>query len=215
MNVHEAIQARRTVRDFAPQAIGWAVLEGILEAWLRAATHDPHDGRRFVLVDDPEKRDELVRGFRRDRSEAELISLVDSYEIQDPLLRAMFLDSLPKQGRMIRTAAALIIPCFLQPEPLLAEKGSLHELNGFAEAWACLENMLIAAAAEGIYGVTKIPSTPAESDHIRRTLSIPGEYEIPCYLALGYPDADATRFEPSLPATRAVTFVNAWGQALS
>jgi nitroreductase len=46
--------------------------------------------------------------------------------------------------------------------------------------------MLIAAASEGIYGVTRIPFDK-EIIHIREMLEIPCEYEFPCYLALGYP----------------------------
>ena len=39
---------------------------------------------------------------------------------------------------MILDAGALIIPCFRQPEPLLGEKTSLHQLNAFASMWAVL-----------------------------------------------------------------------------
>ena len=96
---------------------------------------------------------------------------------------------------MILDAGALIVPCFRQTEPLLVEKQSLHQLNAFASMWAALENVLIAAASEGVFGVTKIISTPQERDHVRGTLGIPGDYEIPCYLALGYPRDDTVRAE--------------------
>lgn len=52
-------------------------------------------------------------------------------------------------------------------------------------------NILIAAASEGVLGVTKIVSTPAEATHIRNVLAIPEDQEMPCYLALGYPSKDA------------------------
>ena len=39
--------------------------------------------------------------------------------------------------------------------------------------------------------MTKIVSMPEETGHIRATLGIPDEYEMPCYLALGYPREDA------------------------
>jgi len=50
--------------------------------------------------------------------------------------------------------------------------------------------MLIAAASEGVYGVTRIPFTK-EIGHLKEILDIPAEYEIPCYLALGYPSQGA------------------------
>jgi nitroreductase len=210
MNVHEAIRARRTIRDFDSRSIDRTTLTSILDAGLCAPTHDVRNGRRFVLIADPVTRDRLAGLFHRERSREDLLSLVDSWGVEDAQQRAMFLDGIPKQSRMIRTAAALIVPCFLQTEPLLADKQSLHQLNAFAEAWACIENMLIAAAACGIHGVTKIPSTPDESERIRRILGIPSEYEVPCCLALGYPSSDARRFPPSLPPADDVTFEDRW-----
>jgi nitroreductase len=46
--------------------------------------------------------------------------------------------------------------------------------------------MLLAAASEGILGVTRIPFD-SEIAHLKATLGIPEGYEIACYLALGYP----------------------------
>ncbi len=213
MNVYEAIVARRTIRDFEPRAIERAVLDRILGAGLRAPMHDPKDGRRFVLVEDTAVRAELVRGFWRERTREETVAVVDSWELEVPEQRAMFLDALPKQASMVLSAGALVIVCFRQTEPLLEAKGSLHELNAFAEVWSCLENILVAAAAEGIFGVTKIPSTPTETQHIRGTLGIPDEYEVACYLALGYPKSGAPSFASSIGEVGAYIFRNAWGQA--
>ncbi|MCX6094545.1 MAG: nitroreductase family protein [Candidatus Bipolaricaulota bacterium] len=213
MNIYQAIGARRTIRDFEPRAIERAVLDRILGAGLRAPMHDPKDGRRFVLVEDAAVRAELVRGFWRERTHEETAAVVDSWELESPEQRAMFLDALPKQAAMLLSAGALVIVCFRQTEPLLEAKGSLHELNAFAEVWSCLENILVAAAAEGIFGVTKIPSTPAETQHIRGTLGMPNEYEAACYLALGYSKPGAPSFAPSIGEVGGYTFRNAWGQA--
>jgi nitroreductase len=55
---------------------------------------------------------------------------------------------------------------------------------------SCIENILLAAAAEGIYGVTRIPFAE-ESKHLKELLQSPVDYEIPCYIALGYPAQNA------------------------
>jgi nitroreductase len=186
-------------------------LERILEAGLRAPTHDSENGRRFLLVEDASTRAELVRGFWRDRTPEDVATLVDSWNVRDLRQRAMLLDAIPRQGSMLLGAGALVLPCFHQPEPLLGAKESLQQLNAFAEMWACLEDILIAAAAEGILGVTKIPSTPEKTDHIRRTLRIPETYEIACYLALGLPmDPSACR-DPGPVGVRSHVFRNSWG----
>jgi nitroreductase len=114
---------------------------------------------------------------------------------EDECQRAMYADGVPKQARMVLGAGALLMPCFRNRGPLLGEKKSLHELNAFASIWALLENVLVVAASEGVFGVTKIISTPEETVHIRETLGIPDDYEVPCYLALGYPRVDTAWIE--------------------
>jgi nitroreductase len=212
VDTYQAIRARRTIRDFEPRPIDRAALDRILEAGLRAPMHDPKGGRRFIVVDDAAVRAELVRGFWRERTPEETAAVVDSWELESPEQRAMFLDALPKQAAMLLSAGALVMVCFRQTEPLLEAKASLHQLNAFAEVWSCLENILVAASAEGIFGVTKIPSTPAETRHVRQTLQIPDEYEVACYLALGYPTSGAPSFPPSIGAVGDYVFRNAWAR---
>ena len=190
MNVYEAITARRTIRDFDDRAITRDVLLRVLEVGVKAPSHNHLRDWRFILVDDPQQRERLVRFFHKERTEGELRELLDGWGMTNERQYAMYLDAIPKQASMILRAAALVMPCFRNRGPLLAEKKSLHELNAFASIWAVLENVLVAAASEGIFGVTKIVSTPEEAAHIRATLGIPDDYEIPCYLAIGYPRED-------------------------
>jgi len=195
MNVYEAIAARRTLRDFASRPIDDWLLRRILEAGMRAPTNNHLREWHFVRVDDPRQRERLVRGFLEERTEGELRELLDGWKMADERQYAMYLDAVPKQGSMILGAGALLVPCFGSRGSLLGEKKSLHELNAFASMWAVLENILVAAASEGIFGVTKIISTPEETAHVRDTLAIPGDYEMPCYLALGYPRDDVVWLE--------------------
>jgi nitroreductase len=191
MDVYEAIAARRTIRDFSPKPVDRGVLRRILEAGVKAPSHNHLRDWHFVLVEDTQQRQRLVRFFRREWSREELEAWMDGCGMEDECQRAMYADGVPKQATMVLTAGALVIPCFRQPGPLLSGKRSLHELNAFASMWAVLENVLIAAASDGIFGVTKIISTPEEAVHVRATLGIPDDYEVPCYLALGYPAEDA------------------------
>ncbi len=190
MNVYDAIAARRTIRDFDDRPIEREVLLRILDAGLSAPSHNHLREWHFVSVEDLSQRKRLVGFFRKDWTPEALEAWIDGTGMADERQRAMYRDAVPKQAPMILDAGALVIPCFRQAEPLLAEKGSLHQLNAFASMWAVLENVLLVAASEGIFGVTKIVSTPEETVHIRATLGIPDDYEIPCYLAIGYPRED-------------------------
>ena len=92
---------------------------------------------------------------------------------------------------MLRDCQCLILPCFRQNKNILKPK-SLSDLNAFASIWMAIENLFLAAAAEGIFGVTRIPFDN-ERTQLRSMLSIPEEYEIPCWIALGFPASDAMR----------------------
>jgi nitroreductase len=187
LNVYQAIAARRTIRNFAPIPVPRNVLLRVLGAGLQAPSHDHLRQWRFILVEDSQQREALVSVFRAERTQSELQTMLDSWDMTVECQRDMYLDAIPKQASMILNAGALVIPCFHQPSPILGEKESLHELNAFASMWTVLENTLIAAASEGVLGVTKIVSAPKEVTCIRKILHIPNDYEIPCYLALGYP----------------------------
>ena len=190
-DVYEAIATRRTIRDFNDRLIARDVLLRILDAGLKAPSHNHLREWHFVVVDDPHQRARLVRFFHKEWTKDDLEAWMDECGMEDERQRAMYADGVPKQTAMVLDAGALVIPCFRQRGPLLGEKRSLHELNAFASIWAVIENVLIAAASEGIQGVTKIVSTPKERDHIRKTLGVREEYEIPCYLLVGYPAGDA------------------------
>jgi nitroreductase len=211
MDVYEAIAARRTIRDFADRPIDREILLRILDAGVKAPTNNHLRQWHFVLVEDRQQRERLVRFFRREWSQEELGTWMDECGMEDDRQRAMYADGVPKQATMILGAGALVIPCFRQRGPLLGEKKSLHELNAFASIWAVIENVLIAAASEGVFGVTKIISTPAETAHLRATLDIPEDYEVPCYLALGYPKEDAVRPKQVPVDIDGRIHVNRWG----
>jgi nitroreductase len=62
---------------------------------------------------------------------------------------------------------------------------------------AAMENMILVALEEG---VGSCPFASVERDEVRTILNIPGNYEIPLVLALGYPDESPVeeRFKGSL-----------------
>ena len=68
-----------------------------------------------------------------------------------------------------------------------AEQSSL---NYFASAWCALENMLLAATAEGLGAVFHIPVND-EADKIKAIIYAPEDYEMTCLLTIGYPVENA------------------------
>lgn len=73
--------------------------------------------------------------------------------------------------------------------PLL-RPSSLSSLNYFASMWAAIENILLAATAEGLACALHIP-IEQEAEYVKQEVGSPKDYEFPCFLAIGYPAPDA------------------------
>ena len=211
MNVYEAITARRTIRDFEDKSIKQAVIERILGAGLKAPTNDHLRRWEFVLVDGKEERAKLLR-VKNMADKDECDKMLDGFGMTDAVQRNMYHEAMPRQFSMLYNAACLILPFFKVREPLL-QPTTLSSLNEFASIWCCIENILIAAASEGIFGVTRIPMTE-ESEHIKAVIRHPDNYVMPCYIALGYPAKNASRPAQKDIQARERIRINSWNGAV-
>ena len=191
MDIYEAISKRKTIRDFEAIEIGMNVVSKLLDAGFKAPSHNHLRQWHFVILQDKSKRKELLDQAITQRSKKEATQIVDRWEMTDEEQREMYIDAIPKQFSMLMEAGCLIIPCFRQQTPLLQPE-TLSSLNAFASIWCCIENILVSAASEGIFGVTRIPFE-AERETMKHFLAVPEDYEVPCYLALGFPKTTAAR----------------------
>lgn len=188
MELYEAIAKRRTVRDFEDRPIETEIVKRILAAGLKAPTNNHLRQWEFVLVNDREERTRVLN-LKDMTSYEECERMMDGFHMTDSDQRGMYHVAMPKQFSMLFRCGCLILPFFRIREPLL-QPTCLSSLNEFASVWCCIENILLAAASEGIQGVTRIPM-PEELEHIQKTLRHPNDYALPCYIALGYPAKDA------------------------
>ena len=207
MDVYEAIAARRTVRDFEDRPIAMNVVERLLDAGLKAPTNDHLRQWEFVLVNDKNERAKLLR-VKDMTSREECDRMLDGFGLSDEVQRNMYHEAMPRQFSMLYHAGCLILPFFKVRAPLL-HPTSLSSLNEFASIWCCLENILLAAASEGIFGVTRIPMTE-ESEHIKNVVGHPDNYVMPCYLALGYPAKHASRPQQKVFRIQDKIHTNTW-----
>ena len=191
MDIYTAIETRRTIRDFEDRRVEPDVIEKIIDAGLKAPTNDHMRNWEFVIIQDKRVRAELLRiipeGYPTSAREVE--KMLDTWGLTDGVQRNMYLDSVPKQYAMLYNAGCLILPFFKTSRDILKPE-TLISLAPLASIWLCVENMLLAAAAEGIFGVTKVP-VGNEPQHIKNVLRHPDDYVLPCYVGLGYPAKDA------------------------
>ncbi len=196
MDIYQAFQNRQTIRDFeqtsgVPRMLDPALVRKLIQAGFSAPTNDHMRDWHFVLLNNLDKRSQLVSEVVSPISQKRAENIINRWGLTDTDQREMYLEGIPRQFSMLNNCGCLILPFYRQDLPLLKPK-NLSALNYFVSIWLCIENIFNAAAAEGVYGVVRIPA-PEESKIVKTRLNIPANYEFPCWIALGYPAPDAQR----------------------
>lgn len=202
MDVYQAIFARQTIRDFAPQPVEEVLIQKIIAAGFAAPSSNHLREWHFVLLNDRTKRTDLLDRVIHPVGEKGSAATLNHLDMTDADRLALYIDAIPQQYSMLLDAGCLLLPFFFQPSPLLKPK-TISALNAFASIWTCIENILIAAASEGIFGVPRIPDA-GEAAVVKEFLHVPAGFEFLCWIALGYPAQGAKRAAqfPIDPATR-------------
>ncbi len=182
MEFYEAVSKRRSVREFQQKPVEAEKLRRILEAGLKAPSHNHLREWEFILLRDAERKKEVlkVEPSSHDFTKTEISEWTKGDKHQ--LVKEMYLKALPVQKKMLFDAPVLLVVCF-RTRKALKDCRTLFDLNSFASVWACIENILLAMAAEGLYGVTKIPFETAD---LKKALGIPEGYEIAAMIPIGY-----------------------------
>jgi nitroreductase len=183
MDLYDAVTKRRTVREFSPGPVPDAAVRRALEAGLRAPCNAHLKSWQFILLRDRERRVRaVVEGLKaRDIKErVEIESFVARFA--DEELKRIYRRSLPLQLTMMLEAPEVLVVCYkMKP---LAECRTLFELNPLASAWMCVENIMLALAAEGLFGCTY---TPYDAEGLKKALRLPQDYQIAAVIPFGYP----------------------------
>jgi len=182
MELYEAIARRRTVREFRSDPVPEAAIRRVLAAGLRAPCNAHLKSWQFVLLRDRVRRRRVVaEGLRaRDMKDpAEIERFLQRFT--DETLKAVYRRSLPRQLSMMLEAPEVLV-VFYRMKPL-ADCRSLFELNPLASAWMCIENIVLALAAEGLYGCTY---TPYDAAGLKEALGVPPGWEAAAIIPFGY-----------------------------
>lgn len=190
MDFYQVLERRRTIRDFSDKEVSNEVLEKILSAAFKAPTNDHLRQFEFVVVRGPENIARLVSPVVENTQRIQQTGLEAAANVMDEDEHAMFVDALPKQQRMLIQSDCLVLPFFRQKDYPLCKPADQSSLNYFASAWAAVENILLAATAEGLACAFRIP-IGNEPQHVKRFVNAPEGYEFTCFLAIGYPAENA------------------------
>lgn len=189
MELYETLEKRRTYRDYSDREVSDETLRRIIGAAFKAPTNDHLRQLEFIVIRGQKNIAGIIAPLAKNMEAFKtLVAEVDESGDVDKM--AMFADALPKQQKMLMQSGILIIPFFRQlSAPLLQPMGQ-SSLNYFASAWCAVENMLLAATAEGLGCVFHIPVAD-EADQIKALVNAPEGYEMTCLLTVGYPAENA------------------------
>ena len=191
MDFYEAVDRRRTVREFRSKPIEEEKLLRVLAAGLKAPSHNHLREWEFILIRDFEQRKRVVDlgVTAQDYSEKEV---QEATKTMSDWEKEAYLKALPVQRRMLMSSPELLIICFRMRKHL-KDCRTLYDLNSYASVWACIENILLAMATEGLYGVTFMAH---DTTPLKKMLGMPDDYEVATLIPIGYPKEYFVRQKP-------------------
>lgn len=196
MELYEAINKRRTTREFLKKDVDFEAIKRILQAGNKAPTWDHNRNWHFIILRTDEEKEyafdyakSLADKFDADR----YLYMPRPYPIT--LGQKMYGYAMPKQYTMLKDASYVIIPVFKSKE-LNGEYVS--KLNPFATIWCVIENIFLAATAERLACSMRIPLNQ-EHDIVKAKLKVPPTYMIPVFIGIGYANPDEQVLEQYTP----------------
>lgn len=194
MDFYEAVNKRSSVRDFTDETIPHETLTRIIEAAYKAPTNDHFRDWHFIVVTDKAIMRELLEGVPKTLTVKDVDNMTF---ISDPVQKESYRFAVPKQYSMLIDAAAVIIPLMKKKVDVL-HPADLSHLNCFASIWCSIENLWLAATAEG-YGCNLRIPCGNEEELARKATGFPEDYMIPCFIGIGRPADNAVRTKQLIP----------------
>ena len=186
MECYDAINARRSVRDFTEERIPEDTLKRIIAAAYKAPANDHFRDWHYIVVTDPEVKRQVLGGVPKNLTVKDVDRMTF---ISDPVQKESYQVAVPKQYRMLYDTAALLIPLMKKKSDIL-HPANLSDLNCYASVWCSIENLWLAATAEGYGCNLRIPWGEEEAV-AQKVLGFPDGYLIPCFIGIGRPAPDA------------------------
>ena len=186
MECHDAINARRSVRDFTEERIPEDTLKRIIAAAYKAPANDHFRDWHYIVVTDPEVKRQVLEGIPKNLTVKDVDRMTF---ISDPVQKESYQVAVPKQYRMLYDTAALLVPLMKKKSDIL-HPANLSDLNCYASVWCSIENLWLAATAEGYGCNLRIPWGEEEAV-AQKALGFPDRYLIPCFSGIGRPAPDA------------------------
>lgn len=186
MELYDAIYNRRITRDFQDKIVPEEILEKIINAGLQAPTHDHLRNWEFVILQDKKDKEAALQ-FIKKGVEPQL-EILKQILVEGTAQQKMYAIAMPRQYSMLMNASHIILPFFKSNSGVM-NPTSVSSLNPLSSIWCVIENIFLAATAEGLACSMRIP-VGEEGLKVAKVVGAPQDYLLPCYIGLGYPAED-------------------------
>ena len=195
MEFYEAVYKRRTVRKFLDKDVDFEAIKRILEAGNAAPTWNHNRTWSFIVLHTPEEKAYAFDHAKKIADKFDADKYLNAWRpYPTTLAQKMYAHAMPRQYTMLAGAPYVIIPVFKCKE-LNAQYVS--KLNPFSTIWCVIENIFLAATAEGLACSMRIPLNE-EHDIVKERLKVPPTYMIPVFIGVGYADPAEPQLEQNV-----------------
>jgi nitroreductase len=165
MEVYEAIERRRTIRSFSKNA-SEEQLRKIISAGAKAPSGGNSQPWEFIIVDDPAIVEQLAELKYQLNRKFRPRKGEGRKEVEQRALN---------QKKSFQNASVVAVCCESEGEP---------------SAWLCIENMSLAAVAEGL-GSGIVAYWDRKKRKGEKILGLPKDYELVAVMKIGMPEKEA------------------------
>lgn len=196
MEFKEVIEKRRTTRQFLDKEVPPDALRRILAAGFAAPTWNHKRNWHYIVLGKEADKTSVFAFAKKtaDKFDAErYLTYPRPYPVT--LGQKMYAHALPRQFSMLAEAPVVVIPVYRARE---VGGGSFSALNPFATVWCAIENIFLAATAEGLACSMRIPADDEHED-VKKKLKVPATYRLPVFIGIGHADPAEPPLEQDAP----------------
>ena len=186
MDVYEAIETRRSVRVFE-QNVSEEQLRKLLLAGTKAPSGSNVQPWEFIIIDDPKIIEQIAERKYQQTLKMRIDRLIlDDPSVIEPIYRQtleqpLSLQSAVRQRDAYRNCTVVAV-CNKKGHGI--GRKPWMRIENIASTWMCIENMALAATADGLGTVTYI----LREEHkvaVEKLLGIPEDYELATIVLIG------------------------------
>ena len=195
MDFYDVINKRRTVREFLDKEVASDAIKRILEAGNKAPTWNHNRNWSYIVLRTEEEKAYAFEYAKKiaDKFDADkYLNTLRPYPTT--LAQKMYAYAMPRQYTMLKDAPYVVVPVF-KSNGLNSEYVS--KLNPFSTIWCVIENIFLAATAEGLACSMRIPLNE-EHDIVKAKLKVPPTYMIPVFIGIGYANPNEYKLEQNV-----------------